>query len=122
MSSKILFKIIGFPYSIIGTILGESSTDVTVDQPMVCVITETGGHSFDVSLMPYDHLDPKGAQLFSKSTMVSRNKDVPDKLEAMYFTASTGIQLADARDALNLLGQSAWVNSPLTLAIRVTDP
>jgi len=106
MSNKILFKIIGFPYSIIGTVTSETSTDITVDQPMVCVISEKGGHSFDVGMMPYDHLDPKGAQVFSKYTMVSKNEQVPDKLTAMYFTASTGIQLADARDAIDMLGQT----------------
>lgn len=85
--------------TVIGSVCGESSEQVTFDQPLgIRLVDQQDG--VKVMFVPYDPINPEGRVKFFKTAIVSEPLDVPPNMTKAYMEQTSRIQLVTALDQL----------------------
>lgn len=85
---------------VIGKVVDETATTITLEYPLVIQVVPNGPKEYGLALPPYDPINPEGKSMFFKAQIVSELLDIPDGMEKAYLQQTSSIQIVSALDQM----------------------
>lgn len=96
---KLALFILNGGHELIGKIIEETATSITLSEPQVLRPVQTAVNQYKLDFFPHSLANPDGEHTFYFTQFVSRALDIPVPLENAYIERTTSVILTNALDA-----------------------